>query len=342
MQTVYAEDAAWCGTVFRKSQGEYSVHLDNRIVSCALSNRLRKELVYPVAREAKIRSGLRGGVVAVDDIPVVDPVAIGDRVRIIPAEEGRGMIVEVLPRRNELVRRAAGARKLKQVIVANADQILPVIAAAQPRLSWELLDRYLAAAEDAGLNACIVITKLDLVDDRDIVEEIETYRRIGYPAILTSTRTGRGIEELKGVLKNCISVTAGKSGVGKTSLLNSVQPGLGLRVSGVSAATGKGKHTTTYLEMFRLEMGGAVVDTPGMREFGIWNDSTARQRHEHETVDVAHLFREMRPYLGGCRFGLDCSHRREPGCAIRKAVDAGDVSERRYRSYLRIAGDTDA
>jgi ribosome biogenesis GTPase len=247
------------------------------------------------------------------------------------------MIVEVLPRTTEVVRRAAGKQRLKQVIVANADQVVPVMAAAQPRLVWELLDRYLAVAEEAGLGACIVITKIDLIDPSTIHEEVEVYRRLGYPVVLTSTITGEGIEEASHHLKDRVSVLAGKSGAGKSSLLNAIQPDLGLRVSAVSASTNKGKHTTTHLEMFPLEIGGAIVDTPGMREFGLWDDSSKRQRLEHEDMDLAELFVELRPHIGRCRFGLDCTHVHEPGCAVKEAVERGEVTERRYRSYLRMA-----
>lgn len=330
-------EAGSTGVVFRKSLGEYAIAFDNRIVTCALSNRLRKQLVYPLFAETKIRGGLRGGVVAVDDIKTVDPVAIGDTVHFVPAEEGRGMIVEVLPRKSEVVRRAAGKERLKQVIVANADQVVPVMAAAQPRLVWELLDRYVAAAEEAGLRACIVITKIDLVDPAEIEDDVAVYRKLGYPVVLTSTVTGEGIEETAHLLRGKISVLAGKSGAGKSSLLNAIQPGLGLRVSEVSSSTHKGKHTTTHLEMFPLDIGGSVVDTPGMREFGLWDESSKRQRGEHENLDLAELFVDLRPHLGRCRFGLGCTHAHEPGCAVKEAVARGEVAERRYRSYLRMA-----
>jgi ribosome biogenesis GTPase len=156
---------------------------------------------------------------------------------------------------------------------------------------------------------------------------VEEYRRIGYPVLLVSALTGEGLEGLKQSLQGRLSVFLGKSGVGKTSLLNALEPGLGLRVNQVSRVTGKGKHTTTHLEMFSLAHGEAIIDTPGVREFGLW---------EVEQQDLALFFPEMQPYVGKCRFGLGCRHDEEPGCAIRKAVTAGQVSPRRYQSYLRL------
>ena len=176
----------------------------------------------------------------------------------------------------------------------------------------------------------IVITKLDLVSGAlqdEIAAAAEEYRRIGYPVILVSAHSGEGLDELRVALQDRLSVLLGKSGVGKTTLLNALQPGLGLRVHAVSQVTGKGRHTTTHLQLFPLEQGGAIIDTPGVREFGLWDV-------DPETLDEC--FVEMRPYIGKCRFGLDCTHDVEPGCAVRKAVMAGEISPRRYQSYLRL------
>ncbi len=313
------------GTVFRKSTGMYAVAGAGRTWNCTLSSKLRKQLVYPIADPGSIRRH----VVSVEDIRMVDPIAIGDVVRFVDAGDNSGMITEVLPRKSKLVRRAAGSKPLEQVIVANVDQVLIICAAERPAPSWELVDRYLAAAEAAALPARICITKADLIDAATIDAELDIYRSIGYPTHLTSAVNGLGMPELKEALQGRLSVLAGKSGVGKTSLLNTVQPELGLRVGEVSGQTGKGKHTTSYLEMFALDGGGSVVDTPGMREFALWNV---------RNVDLATLFPDLRPYVGRCRFGLDCSHSHEPGCAMKEAVVSGKVAQRRYHSYLRMAG----
>jgi ribosome biogenesis GTPase len=309
------------GTVHRKSVGQYFVRADGRSVACSISNKLRKELVYPTADASSIRPH----VVAVEDIRTVDPVAIGDSVSFIDAGDGSGMITDVLPRRNKLSRRAAGAKPLEHVIVANVDQIVCVFAAAKPALKWHSLDRYLADAEHAGIAATICITKMDLAEDDEIPNEMRVYRAIGYPVYFTSATLDRGVAEFADALRDRLSVLVGKSGVGKTTLLNAIQPDLGLRVKEVSEATGKGKHATSHLEMFELDIGGSVVDTPGMREFGLW-----------DVGDVAQLFREMRPLLGKCRFGADCSHTHEPDCAIKEAVEAGRIAKRRYESCVRM------
>ncbi len=315
------------GVVFQKNLGQYSVHSNGREIACALSSRLHKQLIYPTADPSSLRRvGQR-----VREIDQVDPVAIGDVVRFVDAGGSRGMITEILPRRSKLSRPAttSGQRVFEQVIVANADQVVPVFAAASPTPKWGLLDRYLVAAEAAGLPALICITKTDLARQNSELEAVlAEYRRIGYRVRLVSVITGEGLDEIKQSMQDRVSVLVGKSGVGKTSLLNTIQPGLGLRVKAVSQGKqGKGLHTTTRLEMFRLDCGGAVVDTPGIREFGIWD------MHEE---DVALFFPEMRPLVGRCKFGLDCRHDEEPGCAIRKAVMRGEISPYRYQSYLKL------
>lgn len=315
------------GTVFKKTLGHYFVNTNGNTVVCSISNKLRKELIYPIADASSVRQR----VVDVEELAVVDPVAVGDRVRLLDSGDESGMIVDVLPRRTQLVRRAPGPKPLEQVIAANVDQIVTVFAAAQPKPKWNLLDRYLVAAEAAGLPTLICITKWDLVrrnaKSRQVEEAVELYQGIGYPVILTSSVDNEGLTQLRAALRDRLSVFVGKSGVGKTTLLNALQPGLGLRVKEISQQTGKGKHTTSYLELFELDFGGQVVDTPGMREFGLW---------ELDAADLAALFPDMAPYLGRCRFGASCTHTHEPDCAVKKAVAAGEIAERRYDSFVRM------
>jgi ribosome biogenesis GTPase len=310
--------------VYKKLIGTYFVRTTSGEVTCAISNRLRKELIYPIA---DLSSNPHHRVQEVRDIHTVDPVAIGDRVRFIQAEDDTGMITEVLPRSNKLARSAAGKKELEQVIAANIDQIVAVFAAARPAPKWNLLDRYLVTAEAAEIPALICLTKIDLVNEGEFKDTLDEYEALGYPVISTSMVDQRGIGELREALKDKTSVLIGKSGVGKTSLLNTVQPGLGLRVSEVGKQLGKGKHTTTHLEMLSLQIGGGIIDTPGMREFEAWN---------LDDGDFALLFPEMRPLVGSCRFGLGCTHTQEPGCAIVRAVAEGQISERRYHSYRRM------
>src|SRR5215212_6714721 len=315
------------GVVFRKTLGHYTVHTDGREIDCTLSSLIHKQLIFPTADPTSLRHAVQ----EVREINQVDPVAIGDHVRYVEAGDGRGMIVKILPRDSKLSRPAPvpGQRVFEQVIVSNVDLVLPVFSVANPTPKWGLLDRYLVSAEAADLPALIVINKIDLAwKNPGFEEEIEIYRRIGYPVLLVSAATGQGIEELKGVLQDKLSVMVGKSGVGKTSLLNAIQPGLGQRVKAVSnGELGKGRHTTTHFEMFDLEFGGALVDTPGIREFGLWDIAAE---------ELAYLFPEMADYVGRCKFGMSCRHDQEPGCAIRKAVMAEAISPYRYQSYMNL------
>ena len=324
---MHIDDEDDIGVVFRKTLGHYTVHTNGREIDCVLSSLIHKQLIFPTADPTSLRHVVQ----EVREIEQVDPVAIGDRVRYVDAGDGRGMITEILPRRSKLSRPAPvpGQRVFEQVIVSNADLVVPVFSVADPTPKWGLLDRYLITAEAAGLPVLIVITKLDLADkNRNFEADIEIYRRIGYPVQLVSSVIGEGIEELKQSLQGRLSVLVGKSGVGKTSLLNAIQPGLGLRVKAVSQGEqGKGRHTTSHLEMFKLDFGGMLVDTPGMREFGLW---------EITSEELAYLFPEMADFVGQCKFGMSCRHDREPGCAIRKAVMAGEISPHRYKSYMHL------
>jgi ribosome biogenesis GTPase / thiamine phosphate phosphatase len=328
---MYDNRPAFTGVVYKKTIGNYTVHTDGQAVVCELSNRIRKQLIYPTADPGSLHHRVQ----KVVELEHMDPLAVGDEVRYIRTEDGKGLIVELLTRRNKLTRRSAvpkplhhGAHPFEQIIVTNVDQVVCVMSAAQPEPKWNLMDRYLASAESAEVPALVCITKLDLVNgsENELAAAMDEYQHMGYDIVLTSSLIGEGIEQLRARLQGRVSAMIGKSGVGKTALLNALQPGLGLRVKEVNQVTGKGRHTTTNLEMFPLKSGGAIVDTPGTREFGLWNFED----------DLALLFREMQPLVGKCRFGLDCQHNEEPGCAIRKAVMDGRISPRRYHSYLQL------
>jgi ribosome biogenesis GTPase / thiamine phosphate phosphatase len=318
------------GVVVKKNIGSYHVRTNGAVIQCALSTRLRKEFVFTSENSNSAHRAVK----SVKELDKVDPIAIGDLVRFTDGADGFGMIVEVLPRRNRLARQdpAPGTHKFEQVIVANVDYVIPVFAAANPTPKWGLLDRYLISAESLDLSALIVITKMDLVRDahgladEEIEKVIEEYRRIGYPVVTTSSISGEGLETLRGMLKGNLSAFVGKSGVGKTALLNALEPGLALRVGAVGdGKMRKGRHTTTSPEMVPLGSGGHIIDTPGVREFGLSSVDEA---------DLAIFFPEMRLLLGQCKFGVGCRHDEEPGCAIRKAVVAGKISPQRYQSYL--------
>ncbi len=255
------------------------------------------------------------------------PLAVGDRVRLSPLPTGEGLLDGVEPRRGgKLSRKAAGDRGLEQVVAANVDQLVAVAATVEPQLNRGLLDRLVVSAEHGEMNAVVCLNKTDLARPGEFDALLSVYRRLGYAALATSATTGDGVDELRQVLKDKTSVFAGASGVGKSALLNAVQPGLKLRVSEVSAFTGKGRHTTTAVSLLPLDFGGFVVDTPGIREFALYH---------LERDALKHCFPEMAALFGQCRFS-DCSHLHEPDCAVLAAVGAGRIDPARYESYRHI------
>jgi ribosome biogenesis GTPase / thiamine phosphate phosphatase len=225
-----------------------------------------------------------------------------------------------------LERRAPGKAPRPKAIVANVDQVLIVVAAARPEPRLRMLDRFLVIAAAAELPALIVVNKMDLVSEDDTRAAFAAYGRAGYRVVFTAAKRGQGVEELRDALCGRTSALAGPSGVGKSSLLNAVQPGLGLRVGEVSVAVNKGQHTTVTAQLIPLECGGFVADTPGLREVGLWAiDTDQLQFH----------FPEFEPFLGGCRYPT-CTHVHEPGCAVIGAAARSDIDAGRYDSYLRM------
>jgi len=272
--------------------------------------------------------GLRGSLSA-HDTGFTNVVAVGDRVIITKDGSERGVIEAVLPRRSVLARPDVFYGHLQQAIVANADQLLVVASWRDPIIWLELIDRYLIAAERHNLRPVICVNKVDLAQDEAICRKtLQPYLDLGYRVLFTSARTGVGIGELGDILRDKTTALAGMSGVGKSSLLAAVQPGLQLRTGTVSEC-GEGRHTTTQVTMIPLAMGGYVVDTPGIREFGL----SGLRRPE-----LAQFYPEIEVVAHGCRFG-NCSHLHEPGCAVQAAVQDGRVSEARYHSYRKIYAD---
>lgn len=320
------------GVVIRHSRGLYEVQTDSGVVPCRLRGNLKKEFVrHESANIRRIREAKRKR--------VSDPVVVGDRVRFERVTDAEGVIVEVFPRRSQFSRSIAEGRE-EHVIMANLDQMVIVFAAAEPRPDLWRLDRFLAVAEASELEALIVLNKMDLIDDpsrdpscererAETLQAFQLFERLGYRVLYTSTADGRGLDELRAVLIGKISVFCGPSGVGKSSLLNALQPGLDLAVSEVGEVTHLGRHTTVTAELIPLDFGGWVADTPGIRQLGLWNIAPE---------DLERCFREFVPLLGQCRFN-DCTHLREPGCAIRSAVERGEIDERRYRSYAQLRGE---
>ena len=254
-------------------------------------------------------------------------VAAGDRVLFRPAENREGIIERIEPRHGILSR---GTRGRQHVLVANVDQLVIVGSAAEPYLKPNLIDRFLVSAEQGHLRPCICINKIDLVDPASLQPLVGVYGQMGYRVLLVSARTGFGIDRLRRALAGRQSVISGQSGVGKSSLLNAVQPGLGLAVAEVSAESQKGRHTTTTARLLPLAGGGYVVDTPGIRQFQLWDIAPE---------EVAGLYRDVRPFVSRCDFP-DCTHTHEAGCAVKNAVADGWLDARRYESYCQLfAGD---
>jgi ribosome biogenesis GTPase len=258
-------------------------------------------------------------------------VAAGDVVWFRPTnvtEDAReGLIERVEPRRGVLSRTSRGRQ---HVIVANVDQLLIITSAAEPTIKPHLIDRMLVTAEKAGIPPIICINKIDLIDPVDLQPLVGVYGQMGYQVVLVSAKTGAGIDRLRAFIHNKESVLAGQSGVGKSSLLNVVEPNLQLRVRTVSEESQKGRHTTTTAQLLPLERGGYVVDTPGIRQFQLWDVIPE---------EVAGYFRDLRPYVSHCRFP-DCTHMHEEGCAVKDAAADGHLDVRRYESYCHmLSGD---
>ena len=292
------------GLVIRSQAGFMSVRTAEGDVLCRVRGRLRR--------------GRAEG----------DLVAVGDQALIEIHEDGSGSIAQVLPRKSVLSRQLSGVNyEYQQILLANPDQVVLVFACAQPDPSLRMLDRFLVVSEKQKIPAVVVANKLDLVPPERARELFEVYRRIGYDLIYTSTLTGEGIPELKSRLQGKLNSLAGPSGVGKTSLLNSVQPGLALQVGSVSRGLqGKGMHTTQVKQLFPLDGGGYLADIPGLRTLALWDV-------QGEELDA--YFREIAPLVPECQFN-DCTHSREPGCAVRSAAESGRIDPRRYDSYLRL------
>ncbi len=261
------------------------------------------------------------------DRGLTDIVAVGDRVQISVNEDGSGNIEQVEPRERALVRLAPTARgDYQQILLANLDQIVLVFACAHPSPHLRMLDRFLVIAEKQEIPALIVANKVDLTGLEQASKIFSLYPPLGYEVVYTSARTGSGIEELRQQLAGKLSGMAGPSGVGKTSLLNAVRPELGLEVREVSRGTEKGRHTTQVRQLYPLAEGGYLADLPGLRTLSLWDT-------EPEELDG--YFREIAPLVDACQFN-DCTHQNEPGCAVRAAVEAGQVHPERYDSYLRL------
>lgn len=267
----------------------------------------------------------------IDEITSTNPIAVGDVVDMEQeeGEEGKMVITHIHDRINYINRRSPSNKRLHHIIASNIDQSMLIATLREPRTSQGFIDRFLVASEAYHVPAIIVLNKSDTYRDKDLrvyEQWKEMYNSVGYPLILMSTKTGQGIDELIALLRNRITLMSGHSGVGKSTLINQLVPELELRTQEVSGWSGKGLHTTTFAEMYDLGFGGKIIDTPGMREFGLVDIS----RNE-----LSHYFPEMRNLLQECQFN-NCLHLNEPGCAVKQAVVEDRIYVSRYDSYCNI------
>ena len=275
------------------------------------------------------------GKLRLDGLKHTNPIAVGDHVEF-EMEEGRedGVINKIEPRNNYIIRKSSNLSKQTHIIASNLDQAIIVASLVQPKTSLGFIDRFLLTTEAYHIPAIIIFNKSDLCGgglDNILNDTISIYENIGYKCIICSVKKNINIDSIKELLKDKISLIIGHSGVGKTSLLNSIEPKYQLKTGIISDYSGKGKHTTTFAEMFELTSGGFIIDTPGIKELGIV---------DFKPEEISHYYKEMQPYIGKCKFN-NCKHENEPGCSIINAVKEGLIREERYESYISILNNTD-
>lgn len=305
------------GTVIRNTGSHYVVALDS-----------------PDSGEinCKIKGNFR-----IKGIRTTNPVAVGDKVTVgEPGPDGTAFITAIEPRRNYIIRRASNLSKESHIIAANIDEAMLVATLAHPTTSTTFIDRFLATATAYNIPASLIINKTDLLtsdEDRELLDAIKyLYESIGYRVFALSAKNGEGLDPLRQHLRGRITLLSGNSGVGKTTLINDLIPGLNLRTAEISAVHDTGMHTTTFSELFRLpgDPSGAIIDTPGVRGFGTI---------DFDRYEVAHFFPELFQESKNCRFG-NCTHTHEPGCAVLRALEENRIARSRYTSYLSILDDT--
>jgi ribosome biogenesis GTPase / thiamine phosphate phosphatase len=299
------------GIVIKSVGSRYKILLGSgNIIECVLKGKLREK-----------------------EVQTTNPVAVGDNVTIDPGDDSKtGIITGVLVRKNYILRKSSNLSKQSQIIAANLDQLLLIVTIILPQTPVEFIDRVLSTAEAYSIPARIIFNKTDLYAGNELEKMeylISVYSKIGYDCLKLSLNDGTGIDEIIRVMKDRISLISGNSGVGKTTLLNILNPKLNLKTAEISDYHKQGKHITTFPEMHRLPFGGFAIDTPGLRGFGVV---------DMERNEIYHFFPEIFRISKNCRF-YNCLHLDEPGCAVRQAVDQGEVDLLRYRSYLSILND---
>jgi ribosome biogenesis GTPase / thiamine phosphate phosphatase len=300
------------GIVIRSTGSWYTVRFgDGTLLECRLRGRIRTH-------------GLKA----------TNPVTVGDVVTVEPGEEGSATIIAISPRRNYIIRRSVNLSRISHIIASNIDIAFLVASVTSPRTSTGFIDRYLVTAKAYEIPAAIIFNKTDIYQQShfEIVHKlVHEYSRIGYPCLLTSTITGEGIETLKTMMQGKTSLFSGHSGVGKSALINIIEPGLRIKTGDISDIHLKGKHTTTFAQMHPLSFGGYIIDTPGIKEFGLI---------DFDKGELAMYFPEMLKLVGECQY-YNCTHDHEPGCAVVAAVKRDEVSAERYKNYLNMLSGRD-
>lgn len=340
------DPALLTGVVLNGAHGIYDVHTDTGVFRCTLRGKLKKAFArvqsqntQVVAKGRKLneyqlrraeREREKNSKPAPEpENPIQSRLSAGDYVKFRKLDESTGLIEEILPRQSELSRLDAGSTERKaipQTLLANLDQVIIVLSVAQPEPHFAFLDRYLVICEAAQLRSIICLNKADLPHSSRVEEAADLYAKLDYPIVWSSAHTGQGIEDLSAILKDRTTLFTGPSGVGKSSLVNAIEPEMAIRTGMISEATGKGRHTTTGSQLYPLSSGGWLADSAGIRALAAWDVSPE---------DLPRCFVEFRPYLGECVFN-DCNHIDEEGCAIIQAVEDDVIDKHRYRSYVRI------